>query len=121
MTKLIAALATTLAAVAAGQPTSSAVAAPGCARPSARAHTLHAVAPKVSAAAAKHGTVGTVWVAVRIDAFGKPQDAAIRRSTNPRLNDAAIQSSLASTYAPAIRECRPIASAYIYTVAVESL
>src|SRR5665213_193193 len=85
----------------------------------ATARTVRAVAPALPAdpSAMKHGTNGAVLVAVGIDASGNPHGAQIRSSTNPSLNAAAIHAALASKYAPALSDCRPVASTYLFTVA----
>jgi len=112
-------IAAALAVFSAGYVTPPQISAAMCVRPSAPARTVRAVAPALPAdpSAMKHGTNGAVLVAVGIDASGNPHGAQIRSSTNPSLNAAAIHAALASKYAPALSDCRPVASTYLFTVA----
>jgi TonB family protein len=63
------------------------------------------------------GTSGTALVSVQLDASGQVTNTTVTQSTgNSSLDLVAIAMARAARYAPALRDCKPIASAYAFSV-----
>ena len=91
-----------------------------CARPNVAATTLRgarAVAPPM---AEQQGIQGSVQVVISLDENSRVVGARIRSSPSAVLNPAALAAARASTFRTEIRDCRPLAADYIYTVEFES-
>ncbi len=90
-----------------------------CARPNVPAATLQetpAVAPPI---AEQQGIQGTVQVVVSLDENSRVVGARIQSSPSAVLNPAALAAARASTFQTEIRDCRPLAGDYIYSVSFE--
>lgn len=60
---------------------------------------------------------GTAAIAVQIDAQGRVTDASVARSSgNTGLDAVAMEMARGATYTPALVKCKPVASAYTFTV-----
>jgi len=88
----------------------------GCA--SAAASVLSTPAPpEIPIQARASGTSGTALVSVQLDASGTVTGATVTQSTgNSSLDLVAVGMARDARYSPALRDCRPIASAYVYSV-----
>jgi TonB family protein len=93
---------------------------PVCARPNVGARTLRAVPAKTPPLAQQQNIVGTVLVIVSLDANSNVIGARIQSSPSPLLNNAALAAARQSTFQTEIRDCRPIAGDYVFTVDFES-
>ncbi len=106
----------------AGQPVSTRrpramISAPlSCARPNVPATTLHAIEPDTPAVAQQHGISGQVQVIVALDEQSHVLSTSIGSSPSAVLNQAALQAAQQSTFRTEIRDCKPIASRYLFTV-----
>ncbi len=86
-----------------------------CAVPNVAARTIVAAAPSMNDV--PPGTPsGTVQVVIALDEQSHITSAAIVSSTAPALNPVALRSARASQFQTEIRDCRPIAAKYIYTI-----
>jgi hypothetical protein len=83
-----------------------------CIVPTLPAITLAAAEPEVP----PYGSGGTVQVLVSLDADSKVVSAAIKSSPSVTLNASALSAARRSTYRTAQRDCRPVASEYLFTV-----
>ncbi|HEY1656465.1 MAG TPA: TonB family protein [Candidatus Tumulicola sp.] len=73
--------------------------------------------PDVPNAARAEGTSGIATIAVRLDAQGTVTDASVSRGTgNSSLDLVALAMARAARYSPALRDCKPIAADYAYSV-----
>jgi len=61
------------------------------------------------------GQTGQALVRVRVSAKGMPVNASIVSITNPALVSAALETAVSSSYAPAVRDGRPVDADYIAT------
>jgi TonB family protein len=62
-------------------------------------------------------TNGTAAIQVQIDPQGHVTDATVSQSSgNVSLDAVAMQMARAATYTPALVKCKPVASAYTFTV-----
>jgi TonB family protein len=91
-----------------------------CARPNVPAQTIRHAEPVLPVAAEALGLQGTVAVVVSLDATGSVTAARVQSSPSGILNEAALAAARASSFRPEIRDCRPVAGDYTYTVDVES-
>lgn len=91
-----------------------------CARPNVPASTIRASEPDTPPLAAQQGISGTVQVLVSLDTDGKVTSARVQSSPSAILNDAAIAAAQRSQFTPEIRNCRPIAAGYIFSVEFSS-
>ncbi|HEY0383428.1 MAG TPA: SIMPL domain-containing protein [Candidatus Elarobacter sp.] len=95
---------------------SPAPAAAGCARPNIIATTLRPATAILPPIAEQQDINGTVQVAVSLDRDSNVVGARIMSSPSPVLNGVAIAAARATTFRSEIRDCRPIAGDYVYTV-----
>jgi periplasmic protein TonB len=87
-----------------------------CARPNVAATTLRAVEPDTPPLAQQQGITGTVQVVVSLDAASHVTGTRIQSSPSALLNNAALSAARQSTFQTEIRDCKPIAADYIFTV-----
>jgi TonB family protein len=78
--------------------------------------TISAAQPETPAVAQQQGVTGRVTVEVTIDSRGKVVRTTVASSPSQLLNHAAIVAAAQSTFAPAIRSCRPISGTYDFLV-----
>lgn len=93
---------------------------PSCDRPNVAATTLHPVEPDTPPAAQQQGISGTVQVVVSLNATSEVIAAHVQTSPSAVLNDAAFAAARRSTFQTEIRNCKPIAADYIYSVEFNS-
>jgi len=73
--------------------------------------------PDIATDARASGTSGTALVNVQLDASGQVTDAAVKQSTgNSSLDLVAVAMARDARYTPALHDCKPIASAYTFSV-----
>lgn len=73
--------------------------------------------PDIPLQARAEGTSGTALVSVQLDASGTVTGAAVTQSTgNSSLDLVAVGMARDARYSPALHDCKPIASAYVYSV-----
>lgn len=73
--------------------------------------------PDVPNAARAEGTSGIATISVALDASGNVTSASVAQSTgNSSLDLVAVTMARAARYSPAMRDCKPIAAAYTYSV-----
>jgi uncharacterized protein len=89
---------------------------PVCARPNVAARVVRPVEPDIPALAQQQGIEGTVQVVVSLDENSRVTSASIQTSPSAVLNQAALAAARASSFQAEIRDCRPIAAKYLYTV-----
>lgn len=87
-----------------------------CPRPNAPATLIKAVEPSYPAAAVPKRAKGTVQVRVVLDDRSRVLWADIQSSPDPVFNDSARLSARDSTYRTEVRDCRPQAAVYIFSV-----
>lgn len=88
---------------------------PSCANPNVEAHAIDAVSPDTPQAAQEAGAIGTVQVEVSLAASGAVTSVAVLRSAGfAPLDNAALRAARQSTYAPEVRDCRPVAGDYVF-------
>lgn len=88
---------------------------PSCANPNVEAHAIDAISPDTPRAAQEAGAIGTVQVEVSLAASGAVTSVAVLRSAGfAPLDDAALRAARQSTYAPEVRDCRPVAGDYVF-------
>jgi TonB family protein len=87
-----------------------------CARPNVAATTLRAVEPDTPPIAQQQGISGTVQVIVSLDAASHVTGTRIQSSPSAVLNQAALSAARQSTFQTEIRDCKPIAADYIFSV-----
>ena len=87
-----------------------------CARPNVAATTLRPVEPDTPALAQRQGIQGTVQVIVALNAQSEVVGTRIQTSPSAVLNDAALAAARASTFQTEIRDCKPIAAEFIFSV-----
>jgi TonB family protein len=87
-----------------------------CARPNVPATTIHASEPDMPAMAQQQGITGTVQVVVSLDTTSHVTNAKVQSSPSALLNNAALQAARNSTFQTEIRNCKPIAADYIFSV-----
>ncbi len=103
-------------ATATPQPVAKAIA--GCAQPNIPA-TVAATPPPpdIAPEARASGTSGTALVSVALDADGQVTTASVAQSTgNSSLDLVAVSMARGARYTPALRDCKPITSAYTFSV-----
>ena len=91
-----------------------------CARPNVPATTLHAMEPDTPAMAQAQGIQGTVQVIVSLDVTSHIVGTRIQSSPSAVLNQAALSAARQSTFQTEIRDCKPIAADYIFSVDFQS-
>jgi TonB family protein len=87
-----------------------------CARPNVAASTIRAVEPDTPPMAQQQGIQGTVQVVVSLDANSKVVGTRVQTSPSAILNSAALSAARQSTFQTEIRDCKPIAADYIFSV-----
>ena len=87
-----------------------------CARPNVPATTLRAIEPDTPQMAQQQGISGTVQVIVALDENSKITGTSIQSSPSAILNNAALSAARNSTFQTEIRDCKPIAARYIFSV-----
>lgn len=88
---------------------------PSCANPNVAAHAIDAISPDTPQAAQEAGAIGTVQVEVSLAASGAVTSVAVLRSAGfAPLDNAALRAARQSTYAPEVRDCRPVAGDYVF-------
>ncbi len=87
-----------------------------CARPNIPATTLRAVEPDTPPMAAQQGITGTVQVVVSLDASSHVTGTHVQSSPSALLNSAALSAARSSTFQTEVRDCKPIAADYIFSV-----
>jgi len=90
-----------------------------CARPNVAASVIKAVEPDTPALGAQQGIYGTVQVVVSLNAESQVTATRIQSSPSAVLNQAALAAARRTTFQTGIRDCRPIAADYIYSVEFE--
>ena len=95
---------------------------PGC-LPDRAATTLNKVIPYMPEEARKAHAGGVVVAEVQIDAAGNARSVTVYYSAshNKALDDTTISAARESKYGPAIRNCVPISSTYLYAIRFESM
>jgi TonB family protein len=87
-----------------------------CARPNVAATTIHPVEPDTPPMAQQQGIQGTVQVIVSLNADSRVVGTRIQTSPSAILNSAALSAARQSTFQTEIRDCKPIAADYIFSV-----
>jgi TonB family protein len=87
-----------------------------CARPNVAATTIRAVEPDTPAMAQQQGISGTVQVIVSLDEQSHILSTSIGSSPSAVLNQAALSAARQSTFQTEIRDCKPIAAKYLFSV-----
>ncbi len=73
--------------------------------------------PEIPVGVRASGTSGTALVSVQLDADGQVLDANVAQSTgNSSLDLVAVGMARDARYSPALRDCKPVASAYAFSV-----
>ena len=87
-----------------------------CARPNVAASTIHAVEPDTPSLAQQQGIQGTVQVVVSLNESSRVTGTHVQSSPSAVLNAAALSAARQSTFQTEIRDCKPIAADYIFSV-----
>ena len=87
-----------------------------CARPNVAATTIHPVEPDTPPMAQQQGIQGAVQVVVSLNADSQVVGTRIQTSPSAILNSAALSAARQSTFQTEIRDCKPIAADYIFSV-----
>jgi TonB family protein len=77
---------------------------------------VHAVEPQVPATAQFNGVRGIVRVLVALDADGHVVSTSVQQSPSVLLNASALEAARSSTYRPALHDCKPVPSQYVFSV-----
>ncbi len=90
----------------------------GCAQPNiAAAVAATPPPPDIAPQARASGTSGTALVSVQLDSGGQVTGTSVTQSTgNSSLDLVAVSMARDARYAPALHDCKPIASAYTFSV-----
>lgn len=97
-----------------GQAASPQPVAPACTAPDAPARLAHRETPVVPAQAVRYGVGGHVAVAVKLDGQGRVDAATATSYSSGFFVRSAVAAARASTYVPAVRDCAPVASTYLF-------
>jgi TonB family protein len=92
-----------------------------CPVPDAPAAVIRAARPDLAPLGGERHVTGAVRVLVSLDAQGQVTDTRIERSGSQILNRAALDAAKRSTYQPALRDCTPVPSKYLFSVVIDSL
>jgi periplasmic protein TonB len=105
-------------AVAAATPGPTPAIKQGCANANAPAAVAATPAPPdIAPDARASGTSGVALINVQLDAAGQVTDAGLKQSSgNSSLDLVALEMARDARYAPALRDCKPVASAYTFSV-----
>ncbi|GAC1659937.1 MAG: hypothetical protein NVS4B13_06470 [Candidatus Elarobacter sp.] len=87
-----------------------------CARPNVDARTVRAVEPETPAMAQSQGIQGTVQVVVSLDATSRVTSVRVQSSPSAVLNSEALRAARQSQFQTEIRDCKPIAADYLFSV-----
>lgn len=87
-----------------------------CARPNVPATTIRAVEPDTPQLAQQQNISGTVQVIVSLDANSNVTGTRVQSSPSAILNGAALSAARQSKFQTEIRDCKPIAADYIFSV-----
>jgi periplasmic protein TonB len=104
--------------VARATPQPIATATAGCAQPNIAAAVVATPAPPdIALDARASGTSGTALVSVQLDSGGQVTNTSVTQSSgNSSLDLVAVSMARDARYAPALHDCKPIASAYTFSV-----
>ncbi len=91
-----------------------------CSRPNVAATTLHPVEPDTPPMAQQQGISGVVQVVVSLSADSRVTGTRVQTSPSAILNQAALTAARQSTFQTEIRDCKPIAADYIFSVEFNS-
>jgi periplasmic protein TonB len=91
-----------------------------CARPNVAATTIRPVEPDTPAMAQQQGISGTVQVVVSLNAESRVVGTRVQTSPSAILNNAALTAARQSQFQTEIRDCKPIAADYIFSVEFNS-
>jgi outer membrane biosynthesis protein TonB len=89
---------------------------PSCANPNVAPTTINAVAPDTPPIAAQQGITGVVQVLVSLDEQSHIVETKVQSSPSSLLNNAAVQAAKQSTFRTEVKDCKPVAATYIYSV-----
>ncbi len=89
---------------------------PPCGVPNIGATVLRPATPVTPPFAEQQDIEGAVQVVVSLDADSRVVGARIQRTPSAELNQAAITAARQTTFRTEIRDCRPIATDYLYSV-----
>jgi periplasmic protein TonB len=87
-----------------------------CSRPNVPASTIHAVEPDTPPIALQQGVQGVVQVVVSLNENSRVTGTLVRSSPSVILNNAALSAARQSTFQTEVRDCKPIAADYIFSV-----
>jgi len=87
-----------------------------CAVADVPAVVVHAMMPDTPVAAQQNHVSATVDVLVSLDAAGHVVSATIEKSGSVLVNDSALAAARGSTYQPALHDCKPAPSTYLFKV-----
>jgi protein TonB len=88
---------------------------PHCALPHKDATTTRPVEPDYPDLARQQGAVGTVQVKVSLSPTGSVVSTSVYKSSgNALLDKAALSAARASSYAPEVEDCAPVAGTYLF-------
>lgn len=87
-----------------------------CARPNVPAETMRAAQPDMPALAQQQGISGDVAVVVSLDAQSRIVAARVQSSPSVLLDAAALGAARGSVFRTEVRDCRPVAADYVFTV-----
>ncbi|MBV9332545.1 MAG: TonB family protein [Candidatus Eremiobacteraeota bacterium] len=90
----------------------------GCAHSNSAAAVVSTPAPpEIPLSVRASGTSGTALVSVQLDTSGTVTGASVTQSTgNSSLDLVAVGMARDARYSPALHDCKPVASAYVYSV-----
>ncbi len=91
-----------------------------CSRPNVAATTVRPVEPDTPPMAQQQGISGVVQVVVSLNADSRVVSASVRSSPSAILNSAALAAARQSQFQTEIRDCKPIAADYIFSVEFNS-
>lgn len=99
-------------------PTTAPTSVAGCAQPNAPAAvTASPPPPQIPSDVRAQAISGIAGVTVQLDSNGNVTGAAVAQSTgNSSLDLVAVSMARAAGYSPALKNCKPVASSYAYTV-----
>ena len=82
---------------------------------------IRAARPELGPLGGERHVTGIVRVLVSLDAQGRVTDTRIERSDSQLLNRAVLDAAKRSTYQPALRDCTPVPSKYLFSARIDSL
>lgn len=92
-----------------------------CIHPNVPGSTLHTVQPVMPPLAEQQEITGTVVLIVALDEQSHLTDVAVERSPSRLLNAPAIQVARHAAFQAPIRDCRPVAGRFAFTVDLDAL